>query len=383
MVATVGLDSVQRRPDLDGMRGVAVLLTIILHYVVRGGYFSYLGPPPVLYLLNYFWCGVDIFFVLSGYLIGGIVFDHGRADNFFRVFYLRRALRILPVALLALALSYLVIPFFANTAAWEVGVPPYAYFLFINNFWTAQGLAGYPPLAPMWSLAIEEQFYLIAPAFMLLAGPRVRTLALLGVVLLSPFLRLGDLGVSGWDFTLFRLDGFSAGILLAGLLRNERFTRFAARNRRGITLVVAGLAMTTLLISISPAIAKVERIAYGISLNSLTTAGVILFLHLNRTSSLSRALSQPWLTAVGRVSYFLYLMHFPIVVLVSNIQGRRGALQLLFMFGLCLLAAWASWRFMESKLIALGKKLAYLPPVHTTTTPSRVRPRSNPSWMPR
>ena len=99
-----------RRLDLDGLRGIAVLLTVFLHYVSRSGYFSYLGPLPVALFLDSFWSGVDIFFVLSGLLIGGIILDNGRAENFFRVFYLRRSLRILPVALLTIAFSYLVIP---------------------------------------------------------------------------------------------------------------------------------------------------------------------------------------------------------------------------------------------------------------------------------
>jgi peptidoglycan/LPS O-acetylase OafA/YrhL len=94
---TGGLDNVGRRRDLDGLRGVAVLLIIFLHYISRSWYFSYLGPRPVALLLDSFWSGVDIFFVLSGFLIGGIILDNGRADNFSRVFYLRRALRIFPV----------------------------------------------------------------------------------------------------------------------------------------------------------------------------------------------------------------------------------------------------------------------------------------------
>jgi peptidoglycan/LPS O-acetylase OafA/YrhL len=212
----------QRSQDLDGLRGVAVLLTIFLHYVSRGVYFNYLGPKPIALFLDSFWSGVDIFFVLSGFLIGGIILDNGHAENFLRVFYLRRALRILPVALLAIAFSYLILPIFYPYTPQDKQIPPYAYLLFINNFWTTSGVGAYPPLGPMWSLAIEQQFYLIAPAFILLTGPRVRNIALLIVVSVSPLLRSYNLGFSSWDFTPLRLDGFSAGMLVAVLLRDAR-----------------------------------------------------------------------------------------------------------------------------------------------------------------
>lgn len=364
---SVNFDGVDRRRDLDGLRGIAILLTISLHYVSRSGYFSYLGPPPVELFLDSFWSGVDIFFVLSGLLIGGIILDNGRAGNFFRVFYLRRALRILPVALLTIAFSYLVIPLLAAPIpVWRGEVPPYAYLLFINNFWTADGFSAYPPLGPMWSLSIEEQFYLIAPAFILLINTGARNLALLTIVVISPLLRMCDLGVSFWDFTLLRLDGFSAGILVAVLVRDARFSEFAARNRRMINIVVAGLAAITLMFSISLHNPRTQ-VALGISLNSLSAAGAVLFLHINRTSALSRMLSRQWLVATGRMSYFLYLMHLPILTCVIYVWGQGGLRQVVFAFAISLLAAWGSWRFLESPLINIGKKFPYQHPESINT----------------
>src|ERR1700722_18106517 len=113
----------ERRPDLDGLRGVAIIFTVVFHYLVSGGFYSHLGPEPVLLFLGSLWSGVDIFFVLSGFLIGGIILDNGRADNFFRVFYLRRALRILPVAFLAIAFSYLIVPLLNLTFLWYAQTP--------------------------------------------------------------------------------------------------------------------------------------------------------------------------------------------------------------------------------------------------------------------
>lgn len=378
-MAADGLEKPDRRRDLDGLRGVAIIFTIFLHYVSRSGYFPYLGPKPVALFLDSFWSGVDIFFVLSGFLIGGIILDDGRADNFFRVFYLRRALRILPVAFLAIAFCYLVIPFIDLTALRHAQVPAYAYLLFINNFWTANGLNAYPPLGPMWSLAIEEQFYLIAPAFILSVNARARNLTLLAIVSTSPVLRLCHLHFSPWDFTLFRLDGFSAGMLVAVSLRNARFADFAARRRMTINVSVIGAVIAALIFSSTPGLSLRERIAVGISLNSLSAAGVILFLYVNPKSLLSRALSRPWLVAMGRLSYFLYLMHLPILMCVGILPGPRS-IQPLLAFGICVLFAWASWRFLESRLIHLGKLVAYHRPalIGATESASATRGMGNP-----
>ena len=351
-----------RRSDLDGLRGVAVLMIIFLHYVATSGNFPHLGPRPVALLLQSFWSGVDVFFVLSGFLIGGIILDNGDAGNFFRTFYLRRALRILPVAYFTITFAYLVIPVFNPTLLSLSQVPPYAYLLFINNYWTAHGLDFYPPLGPMWSLAIEEQFYLMAPAFILLVGRRTRNFTLLAIVLVSPLLRMRDLHYSPWDFTFFRLDGFSAGILVAVLLRSARFGEFAARSRTIINTAVVSVIVATVLFDITPSYSPAERVAYGISLNSAATAAVILLVHLNRNSLLSRGLSWPWLLATGRVSYFLYLMHLPILMCVATLPCSR-VLQALLGFGICLLCAWASWRLLESPLISLGRLFPYRRPV--------------------
>jgi peptidoglycan/LPS O-acetylase OafA/YrhL len=348
----------ERRPDLDGLRGVAIIFTVVFHYMVSGGFYSHQGPEPVLLFLGSLWSGVDIFFVLSGFLIGGIILDNGRADNFFRIFYLRRALRILPVAFLAIAFSYLIVPLLNLTFLWYAQTPAYAYVLLINNFWTANGLNAYAPLGPMWSLAIEEQFYLLAPVLILAAGTRTRSLGLLTIVLISPLLRLCSLHYSPWDFTPFRLDGFAAGMLVATLLRNRSFNAFAVASRRTVNLAVSGLTVAALLFSISPHYSPRERLAFGISLNSLATAAVILFLYLNRNCSLSRILSRSWLVAMGRMSYFIYLMHLPILMCVATLSIPIP-LQPPIAFGLCLLYAWGSWRWPESSLIGLGRRFSY------------------------
>jgi peptidoglycan/LPS O-acetylase OafA/YrhL len=348
-----------RRADLDGLRGVAIVLTLFLHYVSRSEFFPvYHAPWPIANLLDSFWSGVDIFFVLSGFLIGGIIIDNRNAVNFFRLFYLRRALRIFPLAFLAILLAYLAMPALGAGFPNDRQVPPLAYLLFINNLWTASGVSAYPPLGPMWSLSIEEQFYLIAPAFILLVSHRRWLTALIIIVLASPWIRLFSPWLSVWDFTLYRLDGLSLGMLVAILLREQAFLNYAAANQWSIKAITFGMVAITLLFSMSPEFSTRERIAFGISLNSFAAAGVIVYLHFNRDSGFSRALSRTWLVVLGRWSYFLYLMHMPILFCVAAL-GLPHSLRPVAALAICLLGARISWHYFEKPLIDYGRRVGY------------------------
>lgn len=348
----------QRRADLDGLRGIAVLLIIFGHYVLSSRYFAFTVPQPIGMLLHSFWSGVDIFFVLSGFLIGGILIDNRRAGNFLRVFYLRRALRILPVALATIAFAYLALPAMGVYRPLDQQVPPLAYLLFINNFWTAHGVAYYPPLFPLWSLAIEEQFYLVAPAFFLFVPSRWWAKIAALIILGSPLLRLADLGFSPYDFTLCRLDGLFAGILVAIMVRDERFRAYAAGNRWKIGAFTAGIVAAQFLFSMAWEFDARQQVAFGVSLNSLAAASVIVYLTFNRDSQLFEAISRQWLVTLGKWSYFLYMMHIPLL-LCMRATSIPLSLQPVVAFVVCLVAAWASWRYMEAPLIGLGRRRAY------------------------
>lgn len=350
--------TLDRQRNLDGLRGVAILLVIFYHYFRRSNFFVSLGPPPVAALLDSTWAGVDIFFVLSGFLIGGIIFDEGSADNFLHLFYRRRMLRILPVAFLAVAFSYSILPLLNPNILLHVQVPPYAYLLFINNFWTALGRQPFQPLGPMWTLAIEFQFYLVAPLFLRSANVTMRNTIMVAVILISPALRLSNQVFAAWDFTLYRMDGFATGILLASLLRGARFRELIRQRRMTINILTVGLIITAVLFASYPYLPELPRVAFGVSLNSIGAGAVILFLHINSQGLLSKALSNSWLVVSGKYSYFLYLMHMPIVTCVIYAGAPKG-LRTPLALGVSYLGAWASWRFMESKLIRLGKRSSY------------------------
>ncbi len=184
-----------RYPELDGLRGLAILMVIEAHYgIVRtllarywGGLSEYLTP-----ILSLGPSGVDLFFVLSGFLIGGILLDNKGASNYFRVFYTRRACRIFPLyflfVILLLAIPYpsgLVFP------ADEVLLPSWTYLTFTQNIVMAKdGIVGAGLLGPTWSLAIEEQFYLVLPLLIWFV-PRGKLVHLvIGLILLAMLSRL-------------------------------------------------------------------------------------------------------------------------------------------------------------------------------------------------
>ena len=157
-----------RIPELDGIRGIAIGMVVLYHYffltvvTIPGSTWAY-----VLAGGRLAWTGVDLFFVLSGFLIGGILIDARESSNYFKVFYARRFYRILPlyaVWFVGVQLMVLAIRFgIATKSGWflEDRLLPYPYALFLQNFWMADAnTVGGPTSGGTWSLAIEEQFYL-------------------------------------------------------------------------------------------------------------------------------------------------------------------------------------------------------------------------------
>lgn len=152
-----------RLPELDGIRGIAILLVLLLHWMVRPA-----GPllrdwsPRAWALLDLSWCGVDLFFVLSGFLIAGILLDHRDAPNVLRTFYARRACRILPAYLVLLVAVTL--PLGGKPQISQGEVPLAAYLLFLQNLWSAAGARVAFALGPCWSLASRNSSTTVFPS---------------------------------------------------------------------------------------------------------------------------------------------------------------------------------------------------------------------------
>ena len=214
-------------PALDGVRALAILLVMGVHTDVFFRSQPTAGTRLVDAVMGFGWGGVDLFFVLSGFLITGILFDTRAAPGYYTSFYARRALRIFPLYYVALAVILLVLPILG--AMWHHATPK----LFEHQAWlwtytTNIGIAlhGRWELAAtgqtvlFWSLAVEEQFYLVWPFLVAALSPRALTRLAGAMVVGALLLRLGlvfwgDHVVAVYVSTLTRMDALAMGALVA------------------------------------------------------------------------------------------------------------------------------------------------------------------------
>lgn len=286
-------------PGLDGLRGIAVLMVVVGHFAS--------GDRAILDKLG---LGVDIFFVLSGFLITYLMLRdemlHGNIS--LPGFYIRRGLRILPPLLLYLG----VLGLFCLAGAIEVPATDFlAGIFFFRNYVGASALTGH-----LWSLAIEEQFYLVWPlALVLLRSPRARVGVVLTIVIASPFWRhlwillVGVEKLGGFHRTDFRLDPIATGALLAIILSHSRW-RKVVENRFMLSAwpIIVSLAFLAWTIFGDTNI-RVLRAFVG-SLSCLSVA-VIINAGIRRSWLLSPILDSWPLAWLGTISYGLYLWQQP------------------------------------------------------------------------
>ncbi len=224
-------DSRRHLPGLDGIRGLAILMVMFSHFIVVGGHLK--GDNPFERLLKSGYLGVDLFFVLSGFLITGILIDSKQMPGYFRVFYIRRALRIFPLYYGLLAISWLTVVFITpQDKAVLTGVDSMAWFwAYASNIGMAVkgdwlNSPTWVGLGHFWSLAVEEQFYLVWPLLVFLLPVKWLKRLCIVLVLASPLLfygltewmgnrstyvstpgRLGVLAVGGWLAITWRERG--------------------------------------------------------------------------------------------------------------------------------------------------------------------------------
>ncbi len=366
-------------PALDGLRGVAIILVMLHH-------FTYYRPTAGLdamvgSVLFFFWTGVDLFFVLSGFLITGILLDTRGSERYFTSFYARRTLRIFPLYYLVLFLAFVVLPQFpvahqVLTGTDEVQAQ-WPYWLYLTNFAIADGgwVHGWVDIA--WSLAIEEQFYLIWPLLIWLCPPRVLP-AVCALILISQTAgrvnaRATDVAsLSIYVLPWFRLDGFAVGALLAMAQRRGLLPALDRWVPVVVVACVAGLIACTILGGHTWWWNRRMQ-QYGYLLIALL-AGAMLVSAVNRPADgrWPQMLSAGWLRAFGKYSYALYLIHPPVMRAVREYvfnpedYERMGIApwnaQILFYGAAAAPAfalAWLSWRFYEGPILRLKARFPY------------------------
>ena len=305
-----------RIPELDGLRGLMTLFVLYSHYFVE--------VPHGIGVFYVGWVAVIAFFVLSGYLIGRLIIEKHHAGNFLRVFYLRRICRMFPSYILVSAVLLWLGARLADRP-WMAGPPPlpaWSYFVFGQNFFMlTRGSVGLHWIAPTWTLALEEQFYILAP-FLFLLTPRRRWIPMLtvlclgGLALRTAGVFAGVLGVTPLGLLPMCADVVSVGLLLAvlvkeGLIDWQRWSGYL-RVAPIICLVIAALIQRIDGTGSSPWFQ-----AFDPFLVALTSAFFILM--LVKGAPEARRFQSRVLRFFGDISYNVYLTHLFVLALMHGL----------------------------------------------------------------
>jgi len=358
-----------RIPELDGLRGIAIAAVIFFH----------IGPllqilHPIIEITFWGWSGVDLFFVLSGFLIGGILIEHRESETYFSAFYARRFFRIVPLyfaLVLIYALAWLDPPARGTIAHYFCSpMPWYTYFTFTNNFWISSHNEMGVYLAPTWSLAIEEQFYLMLPLVVKFLRPRFLLPVICGLAS-AVFIARVSCGYFGWalqnsTYVLpwFREDALLIGVICAMLHGSGKARRFLAANRwmlYCLLMVFAALLFKTGVKLGSP---RTPLMMYGLTIVALFY-GTLLLLTLTAPPYMRVLRFRP-LMELGKVSYFVYLTHIIVIWSLKNVldaTGPHSPLAALAYYCMALgglfFVAQLSWRFFESHMIKFGHRFQF------------------------
>ena len=338
---------------LDGFRGFAVLLIVLHHLVVASPWLFHRVTKGGGF-------GVDAFFVLSGFLITAILLrDQAKSGRVrFGAFYRRRAMRLLP-ALFAFLLVYL---YYSWVTSWVGAHEPssaLSIVFYFSNTWLRNAPLS-PGLGHLWSLAVEEQFYLLWPACVALFFGLRRRLAPTVVVLFATIAFVAIRRAEMWNhgtswLVLYTRLGTRADALLVGCLLAQLWVR-GKLPRRGVQLAGwAALAYFLYLVRVGAGNPFLYRGGFTLIAIAL---GLILLAVLETNWLFNRLLRLRPIRAVGRVSYGLYIWHLPIFTALARYdRSWTPAAQMSVALGLTALATCGSWFVVERPFLRWKDRL--------------------------
>jgi peptidoglycan/LPS O-acetylase OafA/YrhL len=343
----------KRLPALDALRGIAILIVLVHHYVPEQ------FKPPL------FWSGVDLFFVLSGFLITDILLKNRDASNYYQTFYLRRGARILPLYWLLLLVFFLVMRLDPEMlgSSFSKHLPFWSYITFTQNFlYSARNFWRDPWLDVTWSLALEEQFYV----FLSLSVRNLNRKYLAGLsiflILLAPVLRFfTDAPLVSYQLPLHRADSLMLGVLIAILWQSKRAQDFIHANKKyflwALPVFFAGIAY----------LFKTEA---GIGLPiphfflAFFYADLMILGLVSSSEKPGLFFGNKALVWLGLRSYGIYLLHKPIRLIVATLLAGASitldpvAAMLLVCVLLCVVAE-LSYRLVETPVMNWGHQFKY------------------------
>ena len=337
--------------ELDGLRGVAALIVVVSHYFGEVAHGSR--------LVTFGWLGVEIFFVLSGFLIGSIILENHAKSNFFGTFYLRRAARIFPIyALTCIATLCLA----AATSGHIWSDHPYSspvYAIFGTNIAMSLIGGGGTWLRPTWTLDVEEQFYLLLPLLIFFTPRRLLPWLLAALWLLATAFRSYFTPANpeaALSLLPCRMDLLLGGVLIALISRQFDASRYLT------VLRIIPLASMIALVAISALSPFGLFLILGSAIASIGIASFLLAI-INGAPEGARYRS-PVLRYFGQISYALYLVHQPVAgVLHGVLLNSAPDIGTFAQLGVTILAiavsiaiATASWRWLESPILTWARR---------------------------
>jgi peptidoglycan/LPS O-acetylase OafA/YrhL len=302
-----------RIPELDGIRAVAIWMVLILHifygWVPSNYNFSPI-PGFVTLVVGHGWLGVDLFFILSGFLISGILLDSKERPHYFRNFYARRFLRIMPL-------------YFAVVLVFFVCYSRYKDYFVLSTLFAANlahlfniGVPHGPGV--LWSLAVEEHFYLLWPLLVYLLDRSKLTILAISIVVLTPVAR--GLAVAHgmpideavYSYSWFRFDGLALGALMALWVRSSYA---CPRNSFRLAGLLVGLAVVMTIVGAPFGLLSTKSVlgtALRFTQAQLPFASFLLVALVLHGTPLTAGLRSPLARLSGSLSYSLYLIHLAI-----------------------------------------------------------------------
>ncbi len=350
-------------PALDGLRGIAILLVVVYHN------FGFIN------VFFFGWLGVDLFFVLSGFLITDILLKTVGKKGYLKNFYIRRMLRIFPLYYLCLILFLIVLPktnlqfnvqYYVDHQVWI--------WTYLQNWiYTFQNPGQTNTLNHLWSLAVEEQFYLLWPlAVLVIRNPKYLLLfislilvAVLGLRLWAWMHQVADLAYFNL-FTFTRIDGICIGCMIALLQRVN--PNFLKRYTTGIVFFFAFMNFAFFFVNrryqfAFPYLALAGYTTFAMMFGLLVNEAVT-----NKTKLVNFLFNIPLLKFFGKISYGFYIFHWPVYILLSPYlfpwvsKFVSGSLLQFTVSVLATLAAvgisWLSYQYFEKYFLKLKDKFA-------------------------
>lgn len=338
----------KRIPELDGIRGFAALTVVIAHYFGEA--------PHGFRALTAGWLGVDLFFVLSGFLIGSIILNQQDSPGFFRTFYLKRCARIVPVYALVCIATLIACKITAGHIWSDQPFSQSVYAVFASNLVMSAGnTAGDVWLRPTWTLDVEEQFYLILPVLIWMV-PRQFLAPLLAALWASATVLRAALFAAHPAAALVllpcRMDFLLAGVILALSYNSIRLFRHTLALRLG------ALAAALMLLLLHIALGATAFVVFG---GAIASAGIASFLGAVLCGAPEgMRYRSPVLRYFGQISYCLYLVHQPVAGLlhglvlgrppdIANLQGWSVSIAAL---AISIAIATASWKWFEQPILS-------------------------------